>query len=352
MQIAITADLHLTTRENHPERYHALENILQQMLDAGMEKLIMAGDVFDETAKNYADFDSLFSQPPYRSFEIFLIPGNHDARLSNAFITAANVEVITEPVIKQFSSGVKFLFLPYNKDKTMGEEIAANVSELPPNQWILVGHGDWSEGLRETNPAEPGIYMPLTRSDIETYQPAKVILGHIHKPMDGGRVFYVGSPCATTIAETGYRRFLILDAEGDLTPQQVETDVIYFNETFVVLPVKNEEAYIRKQISQRIKSWSLLEKDVPKVRVRIRVLGYTADKRALMRVLKDAFNRFRFYENGEPDMTKVSVADDVNKAEIATRVSDWIERVHLNGNDDKPGKDEILLEALHVIYGD
>ena len=47
MKIAVTADLHLKSREECPERWNALENIINQMLAEDIKILIIAGDLFN-----------------------------------------------------------------------------------------------------------------------------------------------------------------------------------------------------------------------------------------------------------------------------------------------------------------
>ncbi|NIR50700.1 hypothetical protein GWO43_19135, partial [candidate division KSB1 bacterium] len=251
MKIAITADVHLTSRKLHPERYHALENILDQMLQEEITTLIVAGDLFDESSRNYDEFDTFCKSSKYSKNKFILIPGNHDVRLNKEFVTAENVEIITEPTVRSFESkGLKLFLLPYKPDKSMGEFIAEKSTELPENDWVLIGHGDWAEGMREPNPFEPGVYMPLTRTDMETYKPEKVILGHIHKCLDRDKIHYIGSPCGLDITETGRRRFLILDSKtGRLTPKGIDSDYIYFNESFIILPLKNEKTYVKQQIA-------------------------------------------------------------------------------------------------------
>ena len=44
MKIAVTADLHLRTGGEHPERYAALEDILEQTRDIGIKHLIITGN--------------------------------------------------------------------------------------------------------------------------------------------------------------------------------------------------------------------------------------------------------------------------------------------------------------------
>ena len=355
MKIAITGDLHPMARKDHPERYHALENILCQIIGEHINTIIIAGDLFDESSRNYAEFDNLCENAKYRKIKFYIIPGNHDPLISNASITAKNVEIITEPKIKTFNSTVlKFLFLPYKKDKTMGEYIASLSSELSPSEWVLIGHSDWSEGMREPNPFEPGVYMPLTKKDVENYKPAEVILGHIHKPMDRNKVHYVGSPCGLDITETGRRRFLVFETEsGAIKSQTVDSDFIYFKESIIILPLREEKTYLKNHIELRIKRWSIKENEKQKVRIQVKVSGYTLNKRELMRTINECFQNYTFYKNNEADISEVSViSDDPGRAEIANQVFTWIEKLYWFSDREQPDKDQILLQALHVIYGD
>jgi len=351
LKIAFTADLHLTAGQMYPERYHALENIFQQMVEGRISTLIIAGDLFDETSRNYAEFDKLCSKN--KDIKVLVIPGNHDSVLNQQEVTAANLEIYSEPKLQDFGGNAPpFLFLPFKKGKTMGEFISGFASELGENNWVLVGHGDWAEGY-EPNPFEPGVYMPLTRSDLENFKPAQVFLGHIHKAMDKGKVHYIGSPCGLDIRETGRRRFLIFDTDaGKIEHRKVDSQVIFFNESLVILPVEDEADYIEKEIAERITSWDLEEEEIPKTQIKVKVYGYSSDKRKLMETIREAFREFTFYKSWEPDLTEVSVAEDINRAEISDRVSAWIDKLDWNTINNHPSKELILLQALKVIYED
>ncbi len=353
MKIAVTADLHLTTREQHPERFHALENIVAQAAELGVDKLIIAGDLFDQSCQNYAEFEAVCSQENARNVEFIVLPGNHDDRLSGRALAATNVEVVEAPALRRFGEqSLPFLLLPYLEGKTMGECIAGFAGELPANGWVLVGHGDWSSRLHSQNPAEPGIYMPLTKADVEAYRPVLAVLGHIHKPFDGAPVHYPGSPCGLDISETGRRRFLVVDAEtGAVAPRWVDTDHLLFNESFLVLPVPDEQEILAAAIQERIKGWEISAEEQEKVRVQVKCFGYSTDKRALMETLKAGFAAFAFYRDGEPDLSGVSVSEDVNLAEIATQVSAAVRQWEWLEDELSPNRDEVLLQALQVIYG-
>ncbi|MGZ5501776.1 MAG: metallophosphoesterase, partial [Nitrososphaeraceae archaeon] len=65
MKIAITADIHLKTNKEYPERYNVLKNMVDQLLEEGISTLIIAGDLFDIKSQNYSLFDELCKQEKY-----------------------------------------------------------------------------------------------------------------------------------------------------------------------------------------------------------------------------------------------------------------------------------------------
>lgn len=352
MKLAITADLHLTTVEKNPERYHALEDILAQMVRLNIRDLLVAGDLFDATGQNYADFDALCSRPEFNELRIIVIPGNHDARITQALFSARNVEVISTPLVKEFGPArVPFLLVPYMRDRTMGEVIAPFHKTLAGKDWILVGHGDWAGGLQEPNPLEPGVYMPLTRVDVEHYKPVRVFLGHIHKRSSSKPVYYPGSPVAVDISETGRRYFLVFDLQNfSVSEQVVKTDVLYFKEHLVVLPVENESDYLKKEIAGRMAAWGLSDDEMKKVRLQVQLSGFTANKNALQKTVETCFSTVQFYQQQPPDLSRVAVSDDRNRSEIARRVAQRLQELNWDLEPYPPEKEEILLQALKTIY--
>ena len=354
MKIAITADLHLTRKDDHPERYNALQNILDQMLDEHVKHLIVAGDLFDTSLKSFSDFEELCTRKSYKGILFYIIPGNHDVGLNASSFVAENVRIFQQPTILEVSpEGLCFFMVPYAEEMTMGDCLEAEADTLKERPWIMVGHGDWSEGLRQPNPYEPGVYMPLTNADIQRYRPRRVFLGHIHAPMDGDRVHYAGSPCGMDITECGKRRFLVYDTEQDAVEERVvDTDVIYFDENFVMLPVEDEKAYITDLIQERIHSWGIAEEEKSKVRVRVAVRGYCTDRKALSRSVGDAFRGCSYYKDQPPDLSEVSISLNDDLRTVAEKVKVRIQGLDWIDDFDEPSGDEILMAALHTIYGD
>jgi DNA repair exonuclease SbcCD nuclease subunit len=353
MKIAITADLHLTSRYQHPERFQTLENIFISLVQNKVDILIIAGDLFDSSLKNPAEFEALCQQERFHDLNLFLIPGNHDPTISDADFTLPNLKVISEPeIISLDEDAYSFLFIPYQEHKTMGEILANCHDRLTPDRWNLVGHGDWSS-LLQPNPYEPGVYMPLTRTDIDAYRPATVFLGHIHSPLDLPPVYYPGSPCGLNITETGKRRILLYDTEDrQVEAIIVDSPVLYFNETLLIVPVVDESKFLREEVRKRITSWDLGPGDKDKVLLSVNVKGFSADRGRLMALLKEEFKDYAFHDSGDPDLTSVSISEDGELNTMAASVKDRIMALTWPSNSEEPSKDEIIFDALKVIYGE
>lgn len=351
MKIAVTADAHLRTRASHRERYNALENIFEQTTAAGIENLIIAGDLFDKDFQNYSEFESLCRK--HLPLQLHIVPGNHDPGISGKSITGDNVHIYTDPTAREIDS-VTFLFIPYEEQATMGEKIAQLEHEIDGKQWVLVGHGDFYGGVKEPNHLEPGTYMPLSRKDLARFKPRTVFVGHIHKPhCPSDDVYYAGSPCGLDINETGPRRFLIYDtADGSVESRVIETDVLYFSESFLVLPRDNEVPLLSQEIADRIKSWPIELSDHPKVRLRVEARGYAKDRSAVLEALGLGFASFGYFKDEGPTIENLSVSSDDQLEAISERTMKLIERLDWPFGGDEPTREQLEIAALSVIYGD
>ncbi len=348
MRIAITADLHLTTRKEHPERFNALENILEQINTQHIETLLIAGDLFNKDFQNYTEFESLCKK--YPRIQIHIIPGNHDVGIGDKDIVGSNIHIYTVPTPVTLGS-TTFLFVPYKEKATMTEQLATRGEESRGKDWVLVSHGDYYAGTKEPNPYEPGTYMPLSRENIVTSSPRYVFLGHIHKGDRFDNVYYPGSPCGLHISETGKRRFLIYDTLEGPIEQPLPTDVIYFDESFVVVPSDSEVGLLEQEIAERIKAWDLDPSDYPKVVIRVQARGYATDRNAIFQALREGFGRFKHYGEG-PLIEGLYKSTDRQLDEIAERVMKLVdEKLEWAFGGDELDRESIKIEALKVLYG-
>jgi DNA repair exonuclease SbcCD nuclease subunit len=353
MKIAITADFHLTTKKKHPERWKTLENFLIDITKKDIYKIIICGDLFNDDYHNYSEFDKLTSE--HKDIDFIIIPGNHDPNINQKSIIGRNVTIYTEPEIVSFDDSVfSFLFLPYKDSVKMGEQLISFQNELKPNKWVLISHGDWADSIQTPNPIEPGIYMPLSRKDIKEHKPALTVLGHIHKPIDNENfnVHYAGSPCGLDVTETGRRRYLILDTKTLNTDSiPADSEVIYFDEQVVVYPMENEREFLERQIEKIKNKWELNNREIEKSIIRIKVKGYSQDKRRLKEIFDSGFSDFSFWNDEGVDVSMVSDSQNPELAEISKRVIEKIENEYIEEKEGQPSKNDIIFKALQSIYG-
>lgn len=348
MRISVTADIHLRTSGEHPERFNALQNIFEQTVTEGIDNLLIAGDLFDKDYCNYSEFEELCKK--YSKLRLHIIPGNHDPSISGKSIVGDNIHIYTGPTAIEIDS-TTILFIPYEEKVLMGQRIAEMEKYIEGKDWVLIAHCDYYGGVKELNPLELGTYMPLSRKDLERFKPRTVLLGHIHKPISQNNVHYSGSPCALGINETGKRRFLVYNtADGSIESRVVTTDVLYFNESFVIVPVDDEVAKLKQEIKKRIESWNIDSADYPKVRVRVEAAGYATDRSAVLTELKKRFEIFRYFEDEGPKIGKLLVSSDCQLNAITERTMKLIDELDWKFDDDEPTKAQVTLAALSVIY--
>jgi len=349
LKITVTADVHLRERSETPERYRALENVLEQSRTERISEVIIAGDLFDRELRNYADFEAVCRQ--YGELQIHVIPGNHDPGINQRSFVGENIRVYDTPETVDIDR-TSFMFLPYAPASTMAQCIAEYGGRPVGDLWVLVGHGDYYGGVREPNPLEPGTYMPLTRSDVEELGMQAVLLGHIHKADQWGAVTYVGSPCGLDINETGVRHFLLFDtANGAMEQRAIDTEHIYFVESFVVMPVENEVNILQEEIERRISAWELDAGRLSKVCVRVSAAGYARDRRAVHDALANGFAAFKYYGDAGPNTDELLMATDDQLNAIAQRTREIIDELDWDFGGDEPEREDVLMAALATIYG-
>ena len=63
------------------------------------------------------------------------------------------------------------------------------------------------------------------------------------------------------------------------------------------------------------------------------------------------FDAKQFKFDSEPDVNEVLIANDLERDFLMGKVREGIEVLDWYGNDNVPSNNEILLEAMHLIYG-
>lgn len=350
MKVAVTADVHLISKNKTPNRWQSLVNILNQLNKQNIQDLVIAGDLFNIQTHNYSDFDNLCQE--YRNINFHLIPGNHDPDLKQKDFVAENIKVYQEPKIIPCSETRTF-FVPYYDDKSMADVLHNYKDELT-KPWVLISHADWAETIREVNPVEPGVYMPLTRDVLNKYQPSLTVLGHIHKQLcdQNLNVYYPGSPCGLDITETGPRSYLIIDFDDlTVTRKKIETNLLYFDETVFVYPAEDEEEHWRKAVGKIKNKWDLASVDQKKAVIRITVNGFTTNKKKLKKFFERKFKEYPGWKDKKINVDQLgSSTKNYELVKISNQVINQIKEFNLEPKEDEPSEEEIIYQAAKTIY--
>ncbi|MEI8132209.1 MAG: metallophosphoesterase [Leptolinea sp.] len=354
MTIAITADLHLTSRAEHPQRFTALEDILEQMLTVSADTLVIAGDLFDADRRDFHEFEEIISRQNFRSLKVVIIPGNHDAALKQSSFSQPNLLVFDKPqMVWLEKNGLPFLFLPYKTGISAGDQMAEFRGKIKPLEFILVSHGDFISGMRSPNPLERGIYMPLTRMDLESFQPARVFLGHTHIPYEQNRVISPGSPAAVDPTEIGRRGFWLYDSVANTMDRRfIRIGPIYMQEKFLVIPSNESAEHIQEEIRLRIAAWGFSENELKRVRLIARFSGCSPDRAFLREKVLQALDSITLYPNGEPDLSDVLSEDDPALAAAAGLALQKAIDLNLTSTPAIPELAEIQRAIFRLVYGE
>lgn len=354
MKIAITADVHLTDKAKHAPRANALRNILVQCKQLDVGALIIAGDLFDKDTSNPAILESIVREEMPLPFKITILPGNHDHRLNNdLFSDQLPINVIEETTLNTTDFGVDVLMVPYGLDRRLGTEISHFKEKIAANKYLLISHGDHPVSLSSKNEYEDGVYMPLYKRDLIEYSPKQVFLGHIHIAESKDNVHYTGSPCGLDITETGERSFILYDTSTNVVERvPINTDIIYFNESFTLIPGEREEQQLLDQVETIKLKWDKLAHKNARVSVRMTVHGYSNDRGAIEGKLRAALaNAFENLE--EPDINIAGLTAFSNPAldQTVAAVKQSLDDLVLARSELLPDKDLILRESLKILFG-
>lgn len=385
MKIAFTADLHLKSKVQSIERYNALFSMVEKVRQMKITNIIICGDLFDQDYPSYSDFDNFCKSNNDLNF--FVIPGNHDSILNDKYFTSSNIKVINQSEIVNFDDS-SFLFIPYNFNKSIDEEVSRFLTvcekeeERSFENYVLIGHGDYitSSFNININGYEDGLYMPLTPNTINKYNFKKVILGHIHKPSNFGKVYYPGSPFPINTTETGKRSFIVYDTSNDNIDRIfIDTDFIYLNIEILSFPGEDEFSLIKKQIDKYIFNYNLKENELKKVILLLKIKGFTKDIKNLVKLIVGYLKELglRIYE--KDSLNK----DSSNKSELSKddTYKNWInidelknineidsvkmvlfenfkqkletldlQNLLINGNSVSCLKEDIMMDGMNIIF--
>ncbi|WP_424016183.1 metallophosphoesterase family protein (plasmid) [Halorientalis pallida] len=232
-KILHTADVHL--RSNRPERRDALAAVLSLAADEAVDVVTIGGDLFDrpeDVEELRTDLrNDLFRD---RSFEVLLIPGNHDvaAYRENILFGDSCIVMLDEPFEHWTSpeGDVRVTGVPYRERPDDKFLLALKDREPFDGTEVLLLHCSLDAPFEdiETGAEETGRYFPVTETLLADLGFDYYLAGHYHGPNvvsvgDDATFTYPGTPASTSESETGRRIVSLLDPTDGIRTIPLDT---------------------------------------------------------------------------------------------------------------------------------
>jgi len=240
-----TADIHLTP--DAPERKRALKTLLKRAEDDGIDVITIAGDLFDnpeDMEQLRTDLrNDLFSE---RSFEIVLIPGNHDIEAYRGDVFFGDAcTVFTEDPFGHWTApdeDLRITALPYREQPDDELLLSLQDREQFDGTEVLLLHCSLDAPFDdyETGDERARRYFPVTEELLAELGFNYYLAGHYHSPhkvsfSTGAEFTYPGTPASTSTSETGQRRVSILGSTDGLGFETLEAHH-YASRQFTAVP--------------------------------------------------------------------------------------------------------------------
>ena len=123
-------------------------------------------------------------------------------------------------------------------------------------------------------------------------------------------------------------------------------------EHFFVVAAENEVLIYEEDIRKRFDSWDIDGSDYAKVSLRVEAAGNAYDRSAILSTLENGFERFRFYKDEGPKIDRLSASSDYQRNAITDRVRRLVDELDWDFGGDEPTREEVLIKAMSVIYGE
>jgi len=203
-----------------------VERIAHAALGAGIDALVIAGDIFDRSVPAagaltlFSDFLEHFAASGVR---LIVIPGNHDSAERLAFLSPLmkrnGIHVIGDVpsppiVIEKEGLSVNFFCLPYIFDEAKGGRLSGEIESLraaidDDAINVLVAHLYTAGGITSDSERFSGASGGVPPELFESFD--YTALGHLHRPQRiTERVRYCGSIFPYSVAEADHEKSMTL----------------------------------------------------------------------------------------------------------------------------------------------
>lgn len=278
----------------------ALEAVLDAADAEGADAVTIGGDLFegpeDAEALRPRLRNELFTD---RSFEVVLIPGNHDGDAFEGDVFFGDAcTVLAEDPYEQWvdpTGSIRVTGIPFRSAPDDDLLFALRDREAFSGTDALLVHCslDAPLGDREAGGEAEHRYFPVSRDALVDLGFDVYLAGHYHSQhrlelADGSTFVYPGTPASTRTTETGRRRVAVLDADPGTVDFRPLDTFRYERERFTVTPGEED------RVLSRVRRWAI-ERAVAGAEATVHVDGFCAADEA-------AFNRRLLEASGDAEL--------------------------------------------------
>lgn len=242
MKIAILSDVHLEAKpyqlqEKYLDIYNTFDYVLQLLETEHIDKLIIAGDLFDKTKISYFALKYATKLQKFKE-KIFFIEGNHDEGITLFFeslgISKKTIDIINSEL---FIAGIDWI----SNHMELRQKINNLRKEIYPHKTILVLHAN----IYEVMPFLTDKTNYLSINDISDFK--FCIIGHFHNPSLINQKFLIpGSIDRLDITNIEERKLFILEITEnnkiELSFYNIPTRLIYESDNIdIIEKIINQE---------------------------------------------------------------------------------------------------------------
>lgn len=206
LRLLHTSDLHLGSDIYPDEAMRGFEAILQQAHQTSPDALIIAGDLFDNHRVPNGVVDSVFDELGNLAMPVIVLPGNHDAVLTDGRQLnnlPTNISLMREAdgdTVSLDSLGLTLWGRPVYNHHPNFRPLEGMPSITSDHWYVAVAHGLYMEI------ADPMRSSPIAPEEIAQASCDYVALGHVHVFRDvsqnGIPAYYSGAPSGSQAKTT------------------------------------------------------------------------------------------------------------------------------------------------------
>lgn len=237
-RILHTADLHLAP--DRPERWRALEALVEVARERRADALLVAGDLLDRAGDHAALRSRARETLEGLDAPVLLLPGNHDrtAYAPGQDWGGGTRLLVDEPVHVTEVDGLRVAGVPFPAEPGSFRRVrrAARDELSGGRPSVLALHGTLIDAAApriqdESREDEPGEYFPVRTGELRGIGASYVALGHYHQHevRSAGEVplAYPGSPSPVGSNAWGPRSALLVSVGDEVRVERVGLPVAY-----------------------------------------------------------------------------------------------------------------------------